>query len=95
MGHASHIVTKLHVIQGANGARVTLADQSSFDTQRVGAFPDRDLAVLRIETRKDKLPPIALGVSRDLPVGPARLRHRHPFGLDQSLTTRIVSALNR
>ena len=95
MGHASHIVTKLHVIQGANGARVTLVDQSSFDTQRVGAFPDRDLAVLRIETPKDKLPPIALGVSRDLRVGQRVYAIGNPFGLDQSLTTRIVSALNR
>jgi S1-C subfamily serine protease len=92
---AGHIVTNFHVIQGANGARVTLADQSSYDAQLVGAFPDRDLAVLRIEAPKEKLPPIALGTSRDLVVGQRVYAIGNPFGLDQTLTTGIVSALNR
>jgi S1-C subfamily serine protease len=92
---SGHIVTNFHVIQGANGARVTLADQSSFDAQLVGAFPDRDLAVLRIEAPKEKLPPIALGSSRDLQVGQRVYAIGNPFGLDQTLTTGIVSALNR
>ena len=90
-----HIVTNFHVIQGANGARVTLADQSSYDAELVGAFPDRDLAVLRIDAPKEKLPPIALGSSRDLQVGQRVYAIGNPFGLDQSLTTGIVSALNR
>ena len=92
---SGHIVTNFHVIQGANGARVTLADQSSFDAKLVGAFPDRDLAVLAIEAPKDKLPPIALGSSRDLLVGQRVYAIGNPFGLDQTLTTGIVSALNR
>jgi S1-C subfamily serine protease len=92
---AGHIVTNFHVIQGANGARVTLADQSSFDAQLVGAFPDRDLAVLRIDAPKEKLPPIAVGTSRDLLVGQRVYAIGNPFGLDQTLTTGIVSALNR
>ena len=46
-----HIVTNFHVIQGANAARVTLADQSTYDARLVGQFADRDLAVLRIEAR--------------------------------------------
>jgi S1-C subfamily serine protease len=90
-----HIVTNFHVIQGANGARVTLADQSSWDAELVGAFPDRDLAVLRIQAPQDKLPPIALGSSRDLLVGQRVYAIGNPFGLDQTLTTGIVSALNR
>ena len=90
-----HIVTNFHVIQGANAARVTLADQSSFDAQLVGAFPDRDLAVLRVDAPRDKLPPIALGSSRDLLVGQRVYAIGNPFGLDQTLTTGIVSALNR
>ena len=90
-----HIVTNFHVIQGANGARVTLADQSSWDAELVGAFPDRDLAVLRIQAPADKLPPIALGTSRDLLVGQRVYAIGNPFGLDQTLTTGIVSALNR
>ncbi len=93
--HAGHIVTNFHVIQGANGARVTLADQSTFDAKLVGAFPDRDLAVLQIEAPKDKLPPINLGSSRDLLVGQRVYAIGNPFGLDQTLTTGIISALNR
>ncbi|MDP1649406.1 MAG: trypsin-like peptidase domain-containing protein [Rubrivivax sp.] len=69
-----HIVTNFHVIQGANGARVTLADQTSCDAELVGAFPDRDLAVLRIEAPKDKLPPIALGCSPSAAATAARCR---------------------
>jgi S1-C subfamily serine protease len=90
-----HIVTNFHVIQGANSARVTLADQSSWDATLVGAFPDRDLAVLRIEAPKDKLPPIVIGTSRDLLVGQRVYAIGNPFGLDQTLTTGLVSALNR
>jgi S1-C subfamily serine protease len=92
---AGHVVTNFHVIQGANGAKVTLADQTTFDASLVGAFPDRDLAVLRIDAPKDKLPPIALGTSRDLIVGQRVYAIGNPFGLDQTLTTGIVSALNR
>jgi S1-C subfamily serine protease len=66
---AGHVVTNFHVIQGGNAARVTLADQSSYSAKLVGAFPDRDLAVLRIDAPKDKLPPIPVGTSRDLIVG--------------------------
>ena len=90
-----HIVTNFHVIQGANSARVTLSDQSSWDAELVGFFADRDLAVLRIKAPQEKLPPIALGTSRDLAVGQRVYAIGNPFGLDQTLTTGIVSALNR
>ena len=93
--NAGHVVTNFHVIQGANGARVTLADQSTFDAKLVGAFPDRDLAVLQIEAPKEKLPAITLGASRDLLVGQRVYAIGNPFGLDQTLTTGIISALNR
>ena len=92
---SGHIVTNFHVIQGANGAKVTLADQSSYDATLVGAFPDRDLAVLKIDAAKDKLPPLALGTSRDLQVGQRVYAIGNPFGLDQTLTIGVVSALNR
>ena len=92
---AGHIVTNFHVIQGANGAKVTLADQSTYDAALVGAFPDRDLAVLKIDAPKDMLPPLALGASRDLQVGQRVYAIGNPFGLDQTLTIGIVSALNR
>jgi len=90
-----HIVTNYHVIQGGSGARVTLADQSSHAATLVGAFPDRDLAVLKIELPAARLPPIPLGTSRDLQVGQRVYAIGNPFGLDQTLTTGIVSALNR
>ena len=90
-----HIVTNFHVIQGANAARVTLADQSTYDAKLIGAFPDRDLAVLKIDAPREKLPPIPIGTSRDLQVGQKVFAIGNPFGLDQTLTTGIVSALNR
>ena len=90
-----HIVTNYHVIQGGTAARVTLADQSSFDAELVGAFADRDLAVLRIKAPKEKLPPLAIGNSRELIVGQRVYAIGNPFGLDQTLTIGIVSALNR
>jgi S1-C subfamily serine protease len=90
-----HIVTNFHVIQGGSAARVTLADQSSYPAKLVGAFPDRDLAVLKIDVPAAKLPPIALGSSRDLLVGQRVYAIGNPFGLDQTLTTGLVSALNR
>jgi S1-C subfamily serine protease len=92
---AGHIVTNFHVIEGASGARVTLQDQSTWDAALVGAFPDRDLAVLRIGAPKDKIKPIMLGASRDLVVGQKVYAIGNPFGLDQTLTTGIVSALER
>jgi S1-C subfamily serine protease len=90
-----HIVTNFHVIQGGQGARVTLSDQSVYDAKLVGAFPDRDLAVLQIDAPKEKLPPLAMGSSRDLVVGQRVYAIGNPFGLDQTLTMGIVSALNR
>lgn len=90
-----HIVTNFHVIQDANAARVTLADQSSYKAELVGAFPDRDLAVLRIQAPEAKLKPVPLGTSRDLQVGQKVYAIGNPFGLDQSLTTGIISALGR
>lgn len=96
---AGHVVTNFHVINGATGAKVTLADQSEYPARHVGSFPDRDLAVLRIELPADKLRagfgPIQLGTSRELQVGQRVYAIGNPFGLDFTLTTGIVSALNR
>lgn len=90
-----HIVTNFHVIQGASAARVTLADQSTHRAELVGAFPDRDLAVLRIDAGKLRLPALPLGTSRELQVGQRVFAIGNPFGLDQTLTMGIVSALGR
>jgi len=92
---AGHVVTNFHVIQDGDAATVTLSDQSSYPAKLVGSFPDRDLAVLRIEAPKEKLAAIAIGSSRELQVGQAVYAIGNPFGLDQTLTLGIVSALNR
>jgi S1-C subfamily serine protease len=90
-----HVVTNFHVLQGADSARVTLADQSTWKASLVGTAPDKDLAVLRISAPTTKLPPILVGTSRDLQVGQKVFAIGDPFGLDQTLTTGVVSALGR
>jgi S1-C subfamily serine protease len=90
-----HVVTNFHVIQGASGARVTLADQTTWPAKLVGVYPDRDLAVLRIGAPRAKLKPLAVGTSAGLRVGQKVYAIGNPFGLDQTLTTGIISALNR
>ncbi len=92
---AGHVVTNFHVIQNASTAKVLLADQSEYPAELVGAFADRDLAVLRIKAPQAKLQAIAVGSSRDLQVGQKVFAIGNPFGLDFTLTTGIVSALNR
>jgi S1-C subfamily serine protease len=77
-----HIVTNFHVVQGGSAARVTLADQSTHKATLVGYFADRDLAVLKIEVPREKLPPIPIGASRDLVVGQKVFAIGNPFGLD-------------
>ena len=90
-----HVVTNFHVIQGANSARVTLADGSTWAATFVGGAPDRDLAVLRIFPAGKTLAPILVGTSKDLLVGQKVFAIGNPFGLDQSLSTGVVSALGR
>jgi S1-C subfamily serine protease len=90
-----HVVTNFHVLEGASGARVTLSDQTEWQASLVGVFPDRDLAVLRIDAPREKMRPIVIGSSRELQVGQRVYAIGNPFGLDQTLTTGVVSALNR
>ena len=104
-----HVVTNFHVIHGAvrgGGATVTFDDQSQFDAQLVGVSPDHDLAVLRIQpqTGQDALPGqeppplpagLPIGDSATLRVGQSVYAIGNPFGLDHTLTTGVVSALDR
>jgi S1-C subfamily serine protease len=89
------IVTNYHVISDANRIEVTLADHSTWKAALVGAAPDRDLAVLHISAPAAKLRPIMIGESENLQVGQKVLAIGNPFGLDQTLTTGVVSALGR
>ncbi len=90
-----HVVTNFHVIENSDSLVVTLADQSNWKATVVGVEPDKDLAVLRIGAPEAKLPPILVGASRDLKVGQKVFAIGNPFGLDETLTTGIVSALGR
>ena len=93
---AGHVVTNFHVVQRASGAKVTLADHSTYDASLVGVAPNVDLAVLKINAPASKLPKIPwVGASKDLHVGQKTFAIGNPFGLDQTLTTGIVSALGR
>ena len=90
-----NIITNFHVIQNADAAQVTLADQSNWKARVVGVAPDKDLAVLKIDAPTNKLHPIPIGTSKDLQVGQNVFAIGNPFGLDQTLTTGVISALNR
>ena len=90
-----HIVTNYHVIRNVDIANISLADHSTWSARLVGVAPDKDLAVLRIEAPQDRLFPLTIGHSHDLEVGLNVYAIGNPFGLDQSLTTGIISALGR
>jgi S1-C subfamily serine protease len=90
-----HIVTNFHVVQMGNSASVTLQDGTSYPAKIVGTAPDKDLAVLRIDAPRAKLLPLPVGKSSELLVGQKVLAIGNPFGLDQTLTTGVISGLGR
>ena len=92
---AGHVVTNWHVVQNASEATVKLADGRSYKATLVGASPAHDIAVMRIGVGFGRPPPVALGTSQDLKVGQKVFAIGNPFGLDWTLTTGIVSALDR
>jgi serine protease Do len=89
-----HILTNDHVVSRASRIRVALADGREFDAQLVGADPTNDIAVLLVET-KDKIPWVPMGTSGDLMVGEPVIAIGNPFGLSNTVTTGVISALNR
>jgi len=92
---AGHIVTNFHVIQGASEASVKLVDGRSFQASLVGASREHDIAVLKIGIGFKGPRQIPVGTSGDLKVGQRVYAIGNPFGLDWTLTSGIVSALNR
>lgn len=90
-----HIITNLHVIKGASEATVRLADGRDYKASLVGASPAHDIAVLRIGIGFQRPAPVPIGSSYDLKVGQKVFAIGNPFGLDWTLTTGIVSALDR
>lgn len=89
------IVTNFHVIGDASRIEVVLADNTKWQASLVGVSQDKDLAVLKIAAPPEKLHPIPLGDSRNLLVGQKVFAIGNPFGLDQTMTSGIVSALGR
>jgi 2-alkenal reductase len=92
---AGHIVTNNHVVEHATAIAVRLASGQVSEADLVGRAPTYDLAVLRLRRTSAMPPPVAIGTSRDLKVGQSAFAIGNPFGLDQSLTSGIISALKR
>lgn len=90
-----HVVTNYHVIEGVQSAHVRLWDQRSYDAVIVGVSPEHDLAVLRINVPIARPRPVPIGTSYDLRVGQKVFAIGNPFGLDYTLTTGVISALDR
>ncbi len=90
---SGYILTNHHVIEGADNVEVSLNDQRKARARVVGVDPETDLAVLKIEL--DRLPVVVLGNSDDLEIGDQVLAIGNPFGVGQTVTSGIISALGR
>ena len=87
-------MTNAHVIQKTGTIKIVLQDEREFEARIVGADPDSDLAVLKIES-KDRLPAINMGSSEDLMIGETVIAIGNPFGFSHTVTTGVISAVNR
>jgi serine protease Do len=93
-GERGLILTNAHVIQRSGTITVVLEDRREFEARIVGADPDSDLAVLKIDSQ-EKLPSIAMGQSDDLMIGETVIAIGNPFGFSHTVTTGVVSAVHR
>jgi putative serine protease PepD len=90
-----HIVTNNHVVANATSISVMFSDGSKYSAKLVGADPSTDLAVIKVNAPSSKLHPLSLGDSSKLEVGDGVVAIGSPFGLDETVTSGIVSALDR
>jgi 2-alkenal reductase len=90
-----HVVTNFHVVQGAERIHVRLDTGEALEATYVGGSQDHDLAVVRLRSRPPQIYPIPVGTSGDLQVGQAVFAIGNPFGLSRTLTTGVISALDR
>jgi S1-C subfamily serine protease len=92
---AGHILTNYHVVEGAREIQVTLYDGKEYTAELVGEDPTTDVAVIRVDAPASSLFPVTLGDSTRLKVGQRVFAIGNPFGLERTLTTGIISSLNR
>jgi S1-C subfamily serine protease len=90
-----HVVTNHHVVDGSQTARVSFSSGETYDATVVGTDPSTDLALLKVDAPASVLTPLALGDSSELAVGDGVVAIGSPFGLEQTVTAGIVSALKR
>ena len=90
-----HVVTNFHVIQGSQSIQVRLDTGEAIRATYVGGSPDHDLAIIRLRSMPQSIRPIPVGTSADLAVGQAVFAIGNPFGLARTLTTGVISALDR
>jgi S1-C subfamily serine protease len=91
-----HVITNSHVVEGADGVEVKLgSSETSYDAEVVGTDPATDVALLKVDAPADSLHPLSLGDSSKIEVGDPVVAIGNPFGLDRTVTSGIVSALQR
>ena len=90
-----HVLTNAHVVEGASKIEVAFGDNNSVDAKLLGSDASTDVALLKVKASKKTLKPLSLGDSSKLEVGDAVVAIGNPFGLDRTVTTGIVSALQR
>ena len=91
-----HVVTNSHVVEGADGVEVKLgSSETSYDAEVVGTDPATDVALLKVDAPAESLHPLSLGDSSKIEVGDPVVAIGNPFGLDRTVTSGIVSALQR
>jgi S1-C subfamily serine protease len=90
-----YILTNAHVVQGASDIQVQFSDKKDFRARLVGQDASNDVALLKVDAPKEELSPIPLGDSSKVHVGDPVVAIGNPFGLDRTVTTGIISALQR
>jgi S1-C subfamily serine protease len=91
-----HVLTNNHVVEGATEVSVKLgASEESFDAEVVGTDPATDVALLKVDAPTEELHPLTLGRSSEVEVGDPVVAIGNPFGLDRTVTSGIISALQR
>ena len=92
---AGHIITNYHVVEGARSVDVSFSNNESMRARIVGVDPSTDVAVLQVDAHSRALTPLTLGNSDAVRVGDSVVAIGNPFGLERTVTTGIVSALQR